>query len=85
MAARYLRPLSRSNPAWFYIHVGCQCAGYTLGVVAWAMGLQLHAYIVDEGAAVPTKHRNVGITIFAFATLQVLEPTSSFPLVQTPC
>ena len=72
MAARYLRPLSSSNPAWFYIHVACQCSGYLLGVVAWAMGLQLHEYIVDEGTAVPSKHRNIGITIFTFASLQVL-------------
>lgn len=71
MAARYLRPLSGANPAWFYIHVACQCTGYTLGVAAWAMGLQLHKYIVQEGAAVPTKHRNVGLTIFTFASLQV--------------
>ncbi|KAG0577119.1 hypothetical protein KC19_5G132200 [Ceratodon purpureus] len=69
MAARYLRPLSGSNPAWFFIHVTCQCTGYFLGVVSWAMGLKLHTY--NQGV-VPTKHRNVGISIFALATLQVL-------------
>ena len=70
MAARYLRPLSGSNPAWFFIHVTCQCTGYILGVVAWAMGMKLHSYNVR--GAVPVKHRNVGISIFVLATLQVL-------------
>lgn len=69
MAARYIRPFSGSNPAWFYIHVICQCTGYVLGVIAWALGMRLHA--LNEGM-VPTKHRNLGISIFALATLQVL-------------
>lgn len=69
MAARYLRPLSGSNPAWFFIHVTCQCTGYLLGVASWAMGMKLYTY--NQGA-VPTKHRKVGISIFALATLQVI-------------
>lgn len=69
MAARYLRPFSNGNPAWFYIHVTCQCTGYVLGVVAWAMGLRLRS--LNKGM-VPTKHSNLGMSIFALATLQVL-------------
>jgi hypothetical protein len=68
MAARYLRPFSKGNPAWFYIHVTCQCTGYVLGVVAWAMGLRLRS--LNKGM-VPTKHSNLGMSIFALATLQV--------------
>ncbi|KAG0560887.1 hypothetical protein KC19_9G022100 [Ceratodon purpureus] len=69
MAARYLRPFSNGNPAWFYIHVTCQCTGYALGVIAWALGMRLHS--LNQGL-VPYKHRNLGISIFALATLQVL-------------
>lgn len=68
MAARYLRPLSQGSSAWFYIHVTCQCTGYILGVAAWVLGMKLHSY---NHGAVPTKHRNIGISIFAMATLQV--------------
>lgn len=70
MAARYIRPFSGSNPAWFYIHVTCQCLGYIFGVIAWALGMRLHS--LNEGA-IPTKHRNLGISIFALATLQVIK------------
>lgn len=68
MAARYLRPFPWADPLWFYLHITCQLTGYTLGVVGWGLGLQLQKY------ASPIKyfHRNVGISIFVFATLQVL-------------
>ena len=80
MAARYLRPLSGRNLAWFYIHVTCQCTGYVMGVASWAMGLRLYTYH-DGGAA--TKHRNIGISIFALATLQVsINPQLFFPTLQ---
>lgn len=67
MAARYLRPFPWADPLWFYLHITCQLTGYTLGVVGWGLGLQLQKY------ASPIKyfHRNVGISIFVFATLQV--------------
>eukprot|EP00250_Pteridium_aquilinum_P013410 c21323_g1_i1 orf=222-1457(-) len=66
IAARYLRPFS--DPAWFYIHVFLQLAGYALGVAGWATGLRLGSYSVG---VVYHKHRNVGIALFAVATLQV--------------
>lgn len=69
MAARYIRPFSGTNPAWFYIHVTCQCTGYVFGVVAWAMGMRLNT--LNEGGLDNDKHRNLGISIFALATLQV--------------
>ncbi|KAH9565013.1 hypothetical protein CY35_04G055100 [Sphagnum magellanicum] len=69
MAARYLRRFSGANPWWFYIHVTCQCLGYLLGVVGWALGIKLENY---NKSAVHYKHRNLGIAIFTLATLQVL-------------
>ncbi|KAG0557186.1 hypothetical protein KC19_11G108400 [Ceratodon purpureus] len=68
MSARYLRMFAWADPLWFYMHIACQLTGYTLGVVGWGLGLQLQKY------ATPIKyyHRNLGIAIFVFATLQVL-------------
>ncbi|CAK9223201.1 unnamed protein product, partial [Sphagnum troendelagicum] len=70
MAARYLRPFQFADPLWFYLHVIFQLTGYTGGVVAWAMGLKLLHY-ASRPLLYP-KHRNLGITIFVLATLQVL-------------
>eukprot|EP00249_Psilotum_nudum_P007167 c20361_g1_i2 orf=1032-2261(+) len=67
MSARYMRPFS--DAAWFYAHISFQCTGYTLGVAGWATGLKLGSY--SEGV-VHHKHRSVGITLFALATLQVM-------------
>jgi hypothetical protein len=69
MAARYLRPFQFADPLWFYLHVIFQLTGYTGGVVAWAMGLKLLHY-ASRPLLYP-KHRNLGITIFVLATLQV--------------
>lgn len=68
MSARYLRPFAWADPLWFYLHIICQLTGYALGVVGWGLGLKLQKY------ATPIKyyHRNLGIAIFVFATLQVL-------------
>ncbi|KAJ7298999.1 hypothetical protein O6H91_22G028700 [Diphasiastrum complanatum] len=66
MAARYLRAF---DPAWFYIHVSIQTIGYLLGVVVWCLGLRLGH---DSPGIVYHKHRRIGITLFCFATLQVL-------------
>lgn len=63
-----MRPFSVADPAWFYIHVTCQTVGYALGVAGWATGLQLQKY--NKGA-IYYKHRNLGISIFVLATLQV--------------
>ncbi|KAJ7518201.1 hypothetical protein O6H91_21G058800 [Diphasiastrum complanatum] len=66
MAARYLRAF---DPAWFYIHVAIQSTAYILGVSAWGLGLRLGHYSLG---VVYHQHRRIGITIFCFATLQVL-------------
>ena len=75
MSARYLRPFAWADPLWFYLHVTCQLTGYILGVVGWGLGLKLQKY------ATPIRyfHRNIGVAIFVFATLQV-NPNFSHPL-----
>lgn len=73
MAARYLRPFAFADPLWFYVHVSCQIIGYILGVVGWGMGLKLQHY----AAPIKYKHRNLGISIFVLATLQVYDESHS--------
>ncbi|KAL7142846.1 hypothetical protein ABFS83_08G151900 [Erythranthe nasuta] len=69
MLARYLRIFEIANPMWFYLHVACQLSGYVVGVAGWATGIKLGS---ESPGIVHTTHRNIGITIFALATLQVL-------------
>ncbi|RZC56335.1 hypothetical protein C5167_015189 [Papaver somniferum] len=73
--ARYLRVFEAADPAWFYLHVFCQLSGYAIGVAGWATGLQLGKQAQGFGN---TLHRNIGITLFTFATLQVITPPTIF-------
>ncbi|MQL69642.1 hypothetical protein Taro_001943 [Colocasia esculenta] len=66
--ARYLRVFKSADPAWFYLHVGCQCSAYIVGVAGWGTGLKLGSDSVDIKHNL---HRNIGITLFCLATLQV--------------
>lgn len=77
MAARYLRPFEFADPAWFYLHVFCQVTGYAGGTAGWVLGLRLQKF------ANPIKyyHRNLGISIWALATFQVLNQFVSQPSV----
>ncbi|KAL3633606.1 hypothetical protein CASFOL_022368 [Castilleja foliolosa] len=68
MIARYLKVFKSANPAWFYLHVTCQTAAYIVGVAGWGTGLKLGS---DSSGVVQTTHRNIGITLFTLATLQV--------------
>ena len=69
MMARYLKVFKFANPAWFYIHVACQCSAYIIGVAGWATGIKLGN---DNPITLSTIHRNVGIALFALGTLQVI-------------
>ncbi|KAI3975300.1 hypothetical protein MKX01_033540 [Papaver californicum] len=69
--ARYLRVFEAADPVWFYLHVFCQLSGYAIGVAGWATRLQLSKQAKGFGN---TLHRNIGITLFTFATLQVMIP-----------
>ncbi|XP_016461475.2 cytochrome b561 and DOMON domain-containing protein At3g25290-like [Nicotiana tabacum] len=66
--ARYLRTFESADPAWFYLHVSCQCSAYIIGVAGWATGLKLGSE--SKGITYNT-HRNIGIALFSLATLQV--------------
>ncbi|MFS7921862.1 putative cytochrome b561 and DOMON domain-containing protein [Helianthus anomalus] len=68
MVARYLRVFKVAHPAWFYIHVAIQATAYGVGVAGWGTGLKLGS---DSEGIKYTTHRNIGITLFAFGTLQV--------------
>ncbi|BBN02509.1 hypothetical protein MPTK1_2g15890 [Marchantia polymorpha subsp. ruderalis] len=66
MSTRYIRPFTES--IWFYMHVSCQVLGYVLGVIGFGMGIKLQ----QDSGAIRYKHRNLGVVMFALATLQVL-------------
>ncbi|KAJ9176820.1 hypothetical protein P3X46_012092 [Hevea brasiliensis] len=68
MIARYLKVFKVANPAWFYLHVTCQSSAYIIGVAGWGTGLNLGS---DSTGIEYSKHRNIGIILFCFATLQV--------------
>ncbi|KAG6417225.1 hypothetical protein SASPL_119378 [Salvia splendens] len=66
--ARYLRVFPSADPAWFYLHVSCQVSAYAIGVAGWGTGLKLGS---ESKSITYSVHRNIGITLFVFATLQV--------------
>ncbi|XP_020580281.1 cytochrome b561 and DOMON domain-containing protein At5g47530-like [Phalaenopsis equestris] len=66
--ARYLRVFKSADPAWFYLHVGCQISAYAVGVSGWVIGLMLGS---DSKGITYHTHRNIGIALFCLATLQV--------------
>lgn len=66
--ARYLRVFPSADPAWFYIHISCQISAYAIGVAGWGTGMKLGSE--SEGYQV-SDHRNIGIALFAMATLQM--------------
>lgn len=66
--ARYLKAFKSLDPAWFYLHVSCQLIGYALGVAGWGIGLNLGSK--SKGVQYTT-HRNLGISLFSLATLQI--------------
>ncbi|KAI3786381.1 hypothetical protein L1987_40019 [Smallanthus sonchifolius] len=68
MAARYLKVFNVANSAWFYIHAATQTSAYIVGVAGWATGLKLGS---DSTGIKYNTHRNIGIILFAFGTLQV--------------
>ncbi|TKY66206.1 integral to membrane [Spatholobus suberectus] len=66
--ARYLRTFPSADPAWFYLHVGCQVSAYAIGVAGWGTGMKLGS---DSVGIEYSGHRNIGIALFCFATLQI--------------
>ncbi|XP_065860008.1 cytochrome b561 and DOMON domain-containing protein At5g47530-like [Euphorbia lathyris] len=68
MLARYLKAFKVTNPAWFYLHGGCQLSAYIIGVAGWGTGMSLGT---RSPGITHSTHRILGITLFCFATLQV--------------
>ncbi|KAM5588890.1 cytochrome b561 and DOMON domain-containing protein [Rosa sericea] len=68
MVARYLKTFKAADPAWFYLHAGCQTSAYIVGVAGWATGIKLGS---DSAGVQYDTHRNIGITLFCLGTLQV--------------
>ncbi|WOL18621.1 hypothetical protein Cni_G27418 [Canna indica] len=66
--ARYVKVFESADPAWFYLHIACQCSAYVLGLAGWILGLKLGS---DSVGITYHKHRNLGITIFCLATVQL--------------
>lgn len=67
MTARYMKVFKSADPAWFYLHVACQCSAYIIGVAGWATGLTL-----GNNTGIHTRsHGNIGMTLFILGTLQV--------------
>ncbi|XP_039115218.1 cytochrome b561 and DOMON domain-containing protein At5g47530-like [Dioscorea cayenensis subsp. rotundata] len=66
ITARYLKVFA--NPAWFYLHVACQCSAYIVGVAGWGTGLKLGS---ESSGVTYHSHRNIGIILFCLATVQV--------------
>lgn len=66
--ARYMSTFPSADPAWFYLHVCCQVSAYAVGVAGWGTGLKLGSQ--SKGVKY-SGHRNIGITLFVLATVQV--------------
>ncbi|KAK6780263.1 hypothetical protein RDI58_022447 [Solanum bulbocastanum] len=66
--ARYMRTFQSADPAWFYLHISCQCSAYVIGVAGWATGLKLGS---ESKGITYDVHLNIGIALFCLATLQV--------------
>ncbi|KAI3772839.1 hypothetical protein L6452_04033 [Arctium lappa] len=68
IVARYLRTFPSADPTWFYVHAFCQVSGYAIGVAGWGTGLKLG---VESKGVTYSGHRNIGITLFCLATIQI--------------
>ncbi|CAH9067609.1 unnamed protein product [Cuscuta europaea] len=68
MIARYVKVIPSADPAWFYLHAGCQFSGYVIGVAGWGTGMKLGS---DSKGITFKTHRCIGITLFCLATLQL--------------
>lgn len=66
--ARYMRVFKSADPAWFYLHIACQCSAYIIGVAGWGTGLKLGS---ESVGITYHAHRAIGIALFCLATLQV--------------
>lgn len=76
--ARYVKVFQAADPAWFYLHVACQCSAYIIGISGWGLGLKLGS---ESVGITYHKHRDIAIALFCLATVQVINPHIN-PLVK---
>ncbi|PIA32222.1 hypothetical protein AQUCO_04500074v1 [Aquilegia coerulea] len=68
--ARYMRVFPSLEKAWFNLHIACQLLAFVIGVFGGgATGIILGSQ--SQGIQ-HNDHRNIGIVLFIFATLQIL-------------
>ncbi|KAI4365035.1 hypothetical protein MLD38_021055 [Melastoma candidum] len=58
--ARYMRVFKSADPAWFYLHIGCQFSGYVVGIASWGTGLKQGSESTDDTYSA---HRSIGIPL----------------------
>ncbi|KAJ3702394.1 hypothetical protein LUZ61_006099 [Rhynchospora tenuis] len=68
IAARYFTEFPFKYKYTWFVHIGLQICGYTIGTAGWAIGLSLQSDHFRTFRA----HRIIGIIIFGLATLQML-------------
>ncbi|GAV91403.1 Cytochrom_B561 domain-containing protein/DUF568 domain-containing protein [Cephalotus follicularis] len=66
--ARYVKVFQVANPAWFYMHVTCQCVAYVIGIGGSIIGF----YLGGKSSGIQySSHRNIGIALLVLATSQI--------------
>ncbi|KAI3947861.1 hypothetical protein MKX01_034526 [Papaver californicum] len=69
ITARYFKEFPVKFWGWYPLHVSCQISGYLIGSTGWLIGI----YLGNSSRYYDfTTHRDFGIIIFTFSTLQVL-------------
>ncbi|KAI3860453.1 hypothetical protein MKX03_010891 [Papaver bracteatum] len=69
ITARYFKEFPVKFCGWYPLHVSCQISGYLIGSTGWVIGTYLGSCSRYYDF---TTHRDFGIIIFTFSTLQVL-------------
>ncbi|GAV90063.1 Cytochrom_B561 domain-containing protein/DUF568 domain-containing protein [Cephalotus follicularis] len=66
--ARFVKIFQVANPAWFYMHVTCQCVAYVIGIGGSIIGFYLGA---KSSGIQYSSHQNMGIALLVLATSQI--------------
>ncbi|CAI9089329.1 OLC1v1023888C1 [Oldenlandia corymbosa var. corymbosa] len=67
--ARYVKLYPSADPAWFYLHIGCQVSAFLIGAVGFFTGISLGK---KSPGITHTAHMVIGSLIFGLATVQIL-------------
>ncbi|OMO82799.1 Cytochrome b561, eukaryote [Corchorus olitorius] len=73
LVARYGKQYLGQGPAWFYIHIACQCIGYLLGLVGGIIGILLWKGVFGGGSIHGIgSHQYIGIVLLCLGVIQVI-------------